>query len=91
MKIIIIIILFAYVFYNIQKWYYTKRNILITFVVRLKNGVIQYIDLPEKTTKDELVDCIVHMGEKEEDIIGIYNLLGTELEYADGLWRDQNE
>lgn len=79
MKIIIIIILFAYMFYDIQKWYYTKRNILTTFVVRLKNGVTHYIDLPEKITRDELVDCIVHMGGKEEDIKGIYNLFGEEL------------
>ena len=79
MNIVAIIILFAYIFYNIQKWYYTKRNILTTFVVRLKNGVIHYIDLPEKTTRDELVKSIVHMGGKEEDIIGIYNLLGEEL------------
>ena len=79
MKIIIIIILFAYLFYNIQKWYYTKRNILTTFIVRLKNGVIHYVDLPEKITRDELVESIVHMGGKEEDIIGIYNLLGEEL------------
>lgn len=86
MKIIIIIVLFAYIFHNIQKWYYIKRNILITFVVRLKSGVTHYVDLPEKITRDELVKCIVHMGEKEEDIMGIYSLYGEELEYIKGVW-----
>lgn len=89
MKIIIIIVLFAYMIYNIQKWYYTKRNTLITFVVRLKNGVKHYIDLPEKITRDELVEIVVHMGGKEEDIIGIYNSLGEELEYVKGLWLEK--
>jgi hypothetical protein len=86
MKIIIIIILFAFIFYKTQKSYYTKRNTLTTFVVRLKSGTIHYIDLPEKTTRDELVNSVVHMGGKEEDIIGIYNLFGEELEYVEGLW-----
>ena len=79
MKIILIIVLFAFIFYKTQKWYYTKRSTLITFVVRLKNGTTYRIDLPKKITRDELVNSVVHMGGKEEDIIGIYNSLGEEL------------
>ena len=73
----------------LQAYYIHKNNKLITFVVRFKNGITHYIDLPEKTTRDELIECVVRIrisDEEETNIIGIYNLFGEELEYVEGVW-----
>lgn len=89
MEIIIIAIIsamLAYIlYYKTLQWYYTKRSNLTTFVVRFKNRTTYYIDLTDKITKDELLEIIERFGAKEE-IIGVYNLLGEELEYVKGLW-----
>lgn len=87
MKIILILILLAYTIYNIQVWYYTKRNILTTFVVRFKSGITHYLDLTENITRDELIWRVIRIsGEEETDIMGIYNIYGKELEYEKGVW-----
>ena len=79
--IIIIIIVVGFLVFRLQQIYYIdKNNELNTFVVRFKNGTKHYIDLPEKTTRDELVKCVIRFsGEEETNIMGIYNIHGEEL------------
>ena len=81
-KIITIIIIVGYLGFQLQQIYYIhKNNKTITFVVKFKNGTTHYIDLQEKTTRDELVKCAIrNSGEEETNIIGIYNVFGEELE-----------
>ena len=88
MREIIIIMLVGFLGFRLQQIYYIhKNNNLNTFVVRFKNGTTHYIDLPEKTTIDELVKCAIHIsGEEETNIMGIYNIFGEELEYEKGVW-----
>ena|SRR5690554_697562 len=87
-EIIIIIIIVGYLGFRLQQIYYIhKNNDFNTFVVRFKNGTTHYIDLPEKTTRDELVKCAIrNSGEEETNIMGIYNIYGEELEYVKGVW-----
>lgn len=67
--------------------YIRKNNKKITFVVRLKNGITHYIDLPEKTTREKLIKCVIRISDEEKtNIIGIYNIYGEELEYVEGVW-----
>ena len=86
--IIITIIIVGYLGFRLQQFYYIyKKNELNTFVVRFKNRTTHYIDLPEKTTRDELVKCAIRINDEEEtNIMGIYNLFGEELEYEKGVW-----
>ena len=87
-SIIIIIIIVGFLGFRLQQIYYIhKNNKTITFVVRFKNGTTHYIDLREKTTRDELVKYAIRMsGEEETNIMGIYNIFGEELEYVKGVW-----
>lgn len=88
-KILTIIMVVLLVFKLQQVYYIHKNNKLITFVVRLKNGITHYIDLPENTTRDELIECVVRIrisDEEETNIMGIYNIYGEELEYVEGVW-----
>ena len=87
-EIITIIIIVSYLSFQLQQIYYIrKNNKKITFVVRFKSGITHYIDLPEKTTRDELVKCAIrNSGEEETNIMGIYNVFGEELEYEKGVW-----
>ena len=87
-SIIIIIIIAGFLGFRLQQIYYIhKNNKLNTFVVRFKNGTTHYIDLPEKTTRDELVKCVIRSSSEEEtNIMGIYNIFGEELEYVKGVW-----
>lgn len=88
--IIIIIMIVSVLTIELQRIYYIrKNNKKITFVVRLKNGITHYIDLPENTTRDELIECVVRIrisDEEETNIMGIYNIYGEELEYVKGVW-----
>ena len=85
--IIITIIIVSYLGFRLQRIYYIHKNKLNTFVVRFKNRTTHYIDLPEKTTRDELVKCAIRINDEEEtNIMGIYNLFGEELEYEKGVW-----
>ena len=86
--IIITIIIVSYLGFRLQQFYYIhKNNELNTFVVRFKNRTTHYIDLPKKTTRDELVKCAIRINDEEEtNIMGIYNLFGEELEYEKGVW-----
>ena len=88
MKEIIIIIIMGYLIFRLLQIHYIhKNNDIITFVVRFKNGITHYIDLTEKTTRDELVKCAIRMSDEEEtNIMGIYNIFGEELEYEKGVW-----
>ena len=83
-----IIIIVIFLVYHLQQIYYIyKNNKFTTFVVRLKNGITHYIDLPEKTTRDELIECVIRISDEEEtNITGIYNIYGEELEYVKGVW-----
>ena len=80
-------VVFVILYWTQRSYYLRKKNRTITFVVRFKNGITHYIDLPENITKDKLIECAIRINDEEEaNIVGIYNIFGDELEYIKGVW-----